>query len=197
MTMIRGYNQPILMTLVIMITIVLSVGIFSGCIENGNGGKLPKLTQTGSSTVLPLALAWAEEFDKADISVSGGGSSHGINSLLNKEADLGDASRLMKGSDFEKVGCDQNLVNKDGTANAACNGVLPIKWIVAYDVLTVIITIVVWEILKDILDVRNIFDKYDGLSTEETLAVRRAEVRQMKKQRELENKKKREDFVDD
>jgi len=126
-------------SLIVMVTIT-TVGflLFSGCVDN-NGGKIPKLIQTGSSTVLPLAIAWAEEFDDADISVSGGGSSHGINALLNREADLGDASRLMKGSDYEKVGCDPELVREDGTAEGACNGVLPTKWIVAYDVLVVVI----------------------------------------------------------
>ena len=122
-----------------MVTIAtVGVLIFSGCVES-NGGEIPKLIQTGSSTVLPLAIAWAEEFDDADISVSGGGSSHGLNALLNGEADLGDASRLMKGSDYEKVGCDPELVNDDGTADAACNGVLPAKWIVAFDVLVTVI----------------------------------------------------------
>jgi phosphate transport system substrate-binding protein len=117
---------------------VIMFSLFAGCVENETG-EIPKLIQTGSSTVLPLAIAWAEEFDKADISVSGGGSSHGLNSLLNGEADLGDASRLMKGSDYEKVGCDPNLVKSDGTASAACSGVLPIKWIIAYDVLAVVV----------------------------------------------------------
>jgi len=111
--------------------------ILSGCVDQN--AEISKLTQTGSSTVLPLAIAWAEEFDGADISVSGGGSSHGINALLNGEADLGDASRLMKGSDYEKVGCNADYVNDDGTADEACNGVHPIKWIVAYDVLAVVI----------------------------------------------------------
>lgn len=125
--------------LVVLTVITISTTMLSGCVDNQNSGGLQKLTQTGSSTVLPLALAWAEEFDGADISVSGGGSSHGINALLNGEAELGDASRLLKGSDYEKVGCDSNLVNEDGTASAACSGVLPIKWIVAYDVLVVVV----------------------------------------------------------
>jgi phosphate transport system substrate-binding protein len=89
--------------------------------------------------VLPLAIKWADRFDGADISVSGGGSSHGINALLNGDVDLGDTSRLMKGSDYKKVGCDPNYVNPDGTASAACNGVLPVKWVVAYDMLAVVI----------------------------------------------------------
>lgn len=123
----------------IIFALALSVTILSGCVDQDANGSIPKLTQTGSSTVLPLAMAWAEEFDLADISVSGGGSSHGINALLSGDADLGDASRLMKSSDYEKVGCDGSLVNSDGTASSACNGVLPIKWIVAYDVLTVVV----------------------------------------------------------
>jgi len=116
--------------------ILLLAAPLSGCL---GGSEKPTLIQTGSSTVLPLAIAWAEEFDEADIQVSSGGSSQGINALLRGEADLGDASRLMKPSDYEKVGCDGSLVNDDGTAKASCNGVLPIKWVVAYDVLAVIV----------------------------------------------------------
>ncbi len=123
------------LTLVLMVLVVS----MTGCTESSSNGK-PKLSQTGSSTVLPLAIAWAEEFDEANIFVSGGGSSHGINSLLNKEADLGDSSRLMKGSDYEKVGGNAANVKADGTATrAAPTGVWPHKWVVAYDVLTVVV----------------------------------------------------------
>ena len=132
-------NNKRLMTLGIITTILIFGVSLSGCVsEDGEQGKV-KLIQTGSSTVLPLAIAWAEEFDGADISVSGGGSSHGINALLNGDAQLGDASRLMKGSDYEKVGCNSANVNADGTATEACNGILPTKWVVAYDMLAVVI----------------------------------------------------------
>jgi len=135
--MINGKNKKIFKALVIISILAISTTLIAGCI--GNNGDTPQLIQTGSSTVLPLAIAWAEEFDGAEISVSGGGSSHGINALLNGDADLGDASRLMKGSDYTKVGCDENLVNDDGTASAACNGIHPIKWVVAYDMLAVVV----------------------------------------------------------
>lgn len=134
--MIKEHNKKFGKTLIISAVAICAI-MLSGCIENGEG--TPKLIQTGSSTVLPLAIAWAEEFDEADILVSGGGSSHGLNALLNGEAGLGDASRLLKGKDYEKVGCSPDLVNEDGTASAACNGVLPTKWIVAYDVLAVVV----------------------------------------------------------
>lgn len=120
-----------------IMALLFTAAVMAGCT---GGNEKPKLIQTGSSTVLPLAIAWAEEFDEGDISVSGGGSSHGLNALLNKEADLGDASRLMKGSDYEKVGGEPNLVKEDGTATAAApTGVWPHKWIVAYDVLAVVV----------------------------------------------------------
>jgi phosphate transport system substrate-binding protein len=131
-------NKKSIIMMLVVFTLVTSTAILSGCIGDDNSMKT-KITQTGSSTVLPLAIAWAEEFDGADISVSGGGSSHGLNSLLNGEAELGDASRLMKASDYEKVGCDGNKVKSDGTASEACNGILPTKWIIAYDMLAVVI----------------------------------------------------------
>jgi len=124
------------MKLMLSFSIIITAVFLAGCVGNNN---LSTLTQTGSSTVLPLAIAWAEEFDGAKISVSGGGSSHGINALLNGDADLGDASRLMKGSDYTKVGCNENNVNADGTASSACNGVTPTKWVVAYDMLAVVV----------------------------------------------------------
>ena len=126
-----------LVVTVLSITIFTAI-LFSGCTQQTNK-DLPKLIQTGSSTVLPLAVAWAEIFEQADISVSGGGSSHGLNALLLGEADLGDASRILKGSDYEKVGGNPDDVNSDGTAKAPTNGILPVKWIVAFDVLTIAI----------------------------------------------------------
>ena len=112
---------------------------FSGCLGGEDDSDTPQLIQTGSSTVLPLAVAWAEEYDGAEITVSGGGSSHGLNALLSGEADLGDASRLLKGKDYSKFdSCDAEAVNEDGSASESCNGVMPKKWVVAFDVLAVI-----------------------------------------------------------
>ena len=125
---------------VVLVAIVIVAGITYFVMKPDDGESKPELIQTGSSTVLPLSIAWAEKYPDAEISVSGGGSSHGLNALLNGEADLGDASRLMKGSDYEKVDGNPDLVNADGTASAATpTGVWPEKWIVAYDVLTVIV----------------------------------------------------------
>ena len=70
--MIKGKKFKLIKKLALIVAITLVAVIFSGCL--GENEK-PTLIQTGSSTVLPLAIAWAEEFDAADISVSGGGSS--------------------------------------------------------------------------------------------------------------------------
>lgn len=119
--------------------VVVALTLTAGCL-GGDDDETPKLVQTGSSTVLPVAMAWAEEYDGADITVSGGGSSHGFNALLNGEADLGDASRVLKGKDYDKIdSCDGANVNSDGTVKVACNGVMPHKWVVAYDVLAVVV----------------------------------------------------------
>lgn len=64
-------------------------------------------------------------------------------------------------------------------------------------ILTAIVAIFFWEIIKDMFNIRNIFDKYDGLSTEETLAVKRAEEKNLAKKRKLEKKKNIGDLIDD
>jgi phosphate transport system substrate-binding protein len=115
--------------------VLVSAFLVAGCLGGGEGS----LIQTGSSTVLPLAIAWAEEFDGAQISVAGGGSTHGFNTLLNGEADLADASRLLKGKDYASVGGDPDLVDDEGNAMGPANGILPVKWVVAYDVVVVVI----------------------------------------------------------
>jgi phosphate transport system substrate-binding protein len=120
---------------VVAMSLVLLGAVFAGCIGGGEG----RLIQTGSSTVLPLAIAWAEEFPGAQVSVSGGGSTHGFSALLNGEADLADASRLLKGKDYSQVGGDPDWVNEDGTASRPVNGVLPVKWAVAQDVVVVVV----------------------------------------------------------
>lgn len=133
-----GSRTPIVLAVVLLLVLLIIGGAYLGWFSSED--EKPKLVQTGSSTVLPLAIAWAEEYDDAEITVSGGGSSHGLSALLNGEANLGDASRLMKGSDYEKVGGDPALVNPDGTASGpAPTGVWPQKWVVGYDVLTVVI----------------------------------------------------------
>ncbi len=128
-----------IMAVLVLGLLVLGTVAMSGCTENDGAN----LNQTGSSTVLPLAKAWAEEYDGAQVSVSGGGSSHGINALLKGEADLGDASRHLKPEDIENVGGDPSKVTDNGTVTDPIkvngNDVRPTKWVVAFDVLTIVV----------------------------------------------------------
>lgn len=130
---------------VALMTVVLLTTAFAGCINPDDGGT-ESLTQTGSSTVLPLAQRWAEQHTAANVDVSGGGSSNGLNALLSGEAEMGDASRKIGTEDYRDVGCE---VSEDEIADAqsgdhpwqypTCNGVTPTEWVVAYDVLSVVV----------------------------------------------------------
>jgi phosphate transport system substrate-binding protein len=83
------------------------------------------LTIKGSTTVLPIAQAAAEEFmDKnpgINISVQGGGSGVGIASLLDKTADIADSSRKIKDEELQKAKASgvnpyENTIAMDGIA---------------------------------------------------------------------------------
>ena len=61
----------------------------------------------GSDTIVNLALAWAEAYQKVKpgirISVTGGGSGTGITALINGTADITNASRAMKDEEKQQV----------------------------------------------------------------------------------------------
>lgn len=76
-------------------------GASDGCVS---GGSKTEIVQAGSSTVLPIAEAWAEDFAdcvNADIVVGGGGSGAGIQKFCRGELDIADASRAMKQSEID------------------------------------------------------------------------------------------------
>jgi phosphate transport system substrate-binding protein len=82
----------------------------------------------GSDTIVNLALAWAEtyqaEHPAVRISVTGGGSGTGIAALINKTADIANASRQIK---------------PEEVTQAKANGVDPIEHIIARDAIAVIV----------------------------------------------------------
>jgi phosphate transport system substrate-binding protein len=132
--------------LAIAVGLLMLGSLFAGCITSDSDGGQANLKQTGSSTVLPLAQAWAQEFEGADIEVSGGGSSHGRNALLTENAELGDASSKIGPGDYEKVGCSVSESEIEAAQEGPhpwqypeCNGVTPTEWVVAWDVLTVVV----------------------------------------------------------
>jgi phosphate transport system substrate-binding protein len=63
------------------------------------GGSRTTINQAGSSTVLPIAEAWAEEFGaciNANIVVGGGGTGAGFQKFCRGELDIADASRPIR-----------------------------------------------------------------------------------------------------
>jgi phosphate transport system substrate-binding protein len=70
-------------------------------------GKKQSIQNIGSDTMVNLAQAWAEEYAKVEphlsIEVSGGGSGVGIAALINKTADIANASRKMEPEEIEKA----------------------------------------------------------------------------------------------
>jgi phosphate transport system substrate-binding protein len=82
----------------------------------------------GSDTIVNLALAWAEAYQKlhpeVSIAVTGGGSGTGIASLANRTVDIANASRQIKAEELE-------------TAHA--NGVEPTEFVVARDAIAIIV----------------------------------------------------------
>lgn len=93
------------------------------------GGGRTVFQQAGSSTVLPIAQAWAEEYRLRDPStelvVAGGGTGAGFKQFCRGEVHIADASRPIK--DSEKADC-------------AANGVDPFELTVAIDGLAVVLS---------------------------------------------------------
>lgn len=106
--------------------------VLCGCVGDQGGEATPtaeptgavvsgSLTVTGSTTVLPIAEKAAEAFMdanlEADVQVSGGGSSVGVQAVGEGTADIGMASRDLKDAEKEKYpGLVQHVVAKDGIA---------------------------------------------------------------------------------
>ena len=98
--------------------------------EAGSAEVQPARTieNTGSDTLVNLALAWAEQYagihPEVRVSVTGGGSGTGIAGLINKTVDLANVSRAMKKEEIE---------------SAKKNGVDPLEHSVARDAIAVVV----------------------------------------------------------
>lgn len=89
-------------SVLLIVGIALGAVFLTGCTEQ----ETTTITIKGSSTVLPVAETCAEEFNKLHsdikVTVAGGGSSLGIKSVANGEADIGSASREVKQSEIDQ-----------------------------------------------------------------------------------------------
>ncbi len=78
---------------------------FTSCGQRG--GDKTTIQTAGSTTLMPVVTAWAEAYakvnNKANVTVSGGGSGVGINELIEGRIDIANASRPMKDEEKAKV----------------------------------------------------------------------------------------------
>jgi len=116
--------------IIISITILLGACAKESQAEVTSPASKEKRTveNKGSDTMVNLALAWAEEYQKINpdviVSVTGGGSGTGIAALINGTVDIANASRQMKDVEYE---------------NAFSNGKNPNEIIVARDAIAIIV----------------------------------------------------------
>lgn len=106
------------------------LGACSRASDEGDGSSFAggTIVNKGSDTIVNLALAWAEAYQKEhpeiSISVTGGGSGTGIAALINDTVDIANASRQMK---------------EEERAQAQANGVTPVEFTIARDAIAVVV----------------------------------------------------------
>ncbi len=75
--------------------------------QSSASGSQKTIEDIGSDTIVNLALAWAEAYQKVNpdlrISVSGGGSGTGLAALINKTTDIANASRKIKDEELQSA----------------------------------------------------------------------------------------------
>ncbi len=109
----------------ILLTLFVVLAL-SACGRSGDGGSRTIIQNKGSDTLVNVAQAWAEAYQKVHpnvaVAVSGGGSGTGIAAMINGTADIANSSRKIKESELEQ---------------ARANGHNPVEHIVGYDALAV------------------------------------------------------------
>lgn len=142
---IKNSNKILLMAISLLAVLFLATTIFTGCKTvatqvtdtskasdetNSLSSKFnnQELVVSGSTTLLEVANAWAEDFMAkfgGSITINGGGSGEGIKSLIDGTTDLANASRSM--TDLEKQ-------------EAASKGINLKEYIVLWDGIAVIVS---------------------------------------------------------
>lgn len=114
-------NSRISLLAVPLLALLLTATFLAGCTGGEGDTKPESLSVTGSTTVLPItqkaAEAYMDTHPDADIQVSGGGSSVGVQAVGEGTADIGMASRDLKDTEREKYpDLVQHVVARDGIA---------------------------------------------------------------------------------
>ncbi len=136
-----------------MVVLLLLAGLLTGCQKAGEGSSKNSSAQNsiqnvGSDTMVNLALAWAETYQKqhaeVSLSITGGGSGTGIAALINGTIDIANASRQIKAEEI---------------AAAKKIGIEPVEFVVAKDAIAVVVHL---ENPVERLTLQQIADIYSG-----------------------------------
>ncbi len=150
MRMINGAHITKPYAVFLLLVILLLIPSCARPAESSGSGSSTSGTieNKGSDTIVNLALAWAEAYQKirpeVRISVTGGGSGTGIASLINGTVDIANASRKIKPEEM---------------ANAEANGINPVEFVIARDAIAVIVNL---ENPVDQLSIDQLSDIYSG-----------------------------------
>ena len=117
-----------------MVCIIAALSIIAACSANDTGSKIKlqasgkEIMIKGSDTIVQLAANLAEAYSADNpsvrISVTGGGSGTGIAALINGEVEIADSSRAIKDKELQQ---------------AEANGIKALEFIIARDMLSVIV----------------------------------------------------------
>jgi len=112
------------------VTTGLAIAVIVLLAACGGGEQRQVIQNKGSDTLVNVAQAWAEAYQKVEpkvtVAVSGGGSGTGIAALINGTADIANASREIKSEEAEQ---------------ASKNGHVPVEHLVGYDALAVFLNV--------------------------------------------------------
>jgi phosphate transport system substrate-binding protein len=110
----------------LFLILAATIALLVACGKGEQGQERTVIQNKGSDTLVNVAQAWAEDYQKVDpnvaISVTGGGSGTGIAALINGTVDIANASRAMKQKEIDL---------------AKSKGQNPVQHVVGYDALAV------------------------------------------------------------
>jgi phosphate transport system substrate-binding protein len=114
------------MNIRVSLILTAAITLLVACGKGEQGQERTVIQNKGSDTLVNVAQAWAEAYQKVDpnvaISVTGGGSGTGIAALINGTVDIANASRAMKQKEIDL---------------AKSKGHDPVQHVVGYDALAV------------------------------------------------------------
>lgn len=119
------------------------IGIKDNSAQLANCRDSREIVMLGSSTVSPVAVQLSTLNRNTFLYMTGrsAGSSVGIQSFLAGAETIGDASRALRSSDYEALGCNPDDVTDDGIALGTCQGILPRGLLIGQDMLAVVINV--------------------------------------------------------